>query len=145
MPLGRLLLGAARESSARVCARLRSRGHQVRFAHSALITNLDEEGTRLTVLAERAEMSKQAMGVLARELEAAGYIDRAVDPTDARAVLLTPTQRGHDLMNDMGEEMAQVEDELRVLFGEAELQTLRRCLGVLLREAQSGNAVNVQE
>jgi DNA-binding MarR family transcriptional regulator len=144
MPLGRLLLGAARESSARVCGRLRGRGHQVRFAHSALITNLDREGTRLTVLAERAEMSKQAMGVLARELEDAGYVERAVDPTDARAVLLTPTQRGYELINDMAKEMAQVEDELRVLFGEAELQTLRRCLSVLLREAQSGIALKAQ-
>jgi DNA-binding MarR family transcriptional regulator len=112
----------------------------VKFAHSSLLTNLDEDGTRLTLLAERAEMSKQGMGVLARELEAAGYVEREPDPTDARAVLLRPTQRGRDLMHDMVAEMAQVEDEMRFLFGEAELETLRRCLSALMHEAQSGNS-----
>ncbi len=129
--LGRLLLGAARQSSARVCARLGERGHAARLSHSALLTNLDEEGTRLTTLAERAAMSKQAMSVQAREMEAAGYIERAVDASDARAVLVRPTARGRELIADMQSEMSAVEAELRAQFSEEEMEIMRRMLTAL--------------
>ncbi len=135
IPLGRLLLGAARHTSALVCSRLRARGYEMRFAHSALIANLDEDGTRLTTLAERAEMSKQAMGILAKELEAAGFLERQADPTDARAVLITPTPRGQELIHDLVKEMAAVENQLRESLGEDELRTMRRCLNALWRSS----------
>ena len=132
-PLCRLLLGAARESSEAVCAGLRARGHGARLSHAALVTNLDEGGTRLTVLAERAGMTKQGMSALAKELEGAGYIERASDPSDARASLIVPTARGHELIADMLEEMGRIEDEMRARLGEAELAAMRRGLEELMR------------
>lgn len=128
IPLCRLLLGAARESSERVCAGLRARGHDARLSHAALVTNLDEGGTRLTILAERAGMTKQGMSALAKELEVAGYIERAPDANDARASLIVPTARGHVLIADMLEEMARIEDEMRARLGAAEVATMRRGL-----------------
>ena len=136
IPLCRLLLSAARESSEAVCAGLRGRGHGARLSHAALVTNLDEGGTRLTTLAERAGMTKQGMSALAKELEGAGYIARVADPTDARASLIVPTARGHRLIQDMIEEMTRIEDEMRARLGAGELEAMRRGLQELAR-AQS--------
>jgi len=132
IPLGRLLLMASREACARVIGRLEKRGHSVRFAHSALITNMDEEGTRLSTLAERAQISKQAMGVLAKELEAAGYLEREGDPADARAVLVKLTPSGRELMHDMVREMGAIETQVRGVLGDGDMATMRRCLNALL-------------
>ena len=136
-PLCRLLLGAARESSEAVCAGLRARGHDARLSHAALVTNLDEGGTRLTVLAERAGMTKQGMSALAKELEGAGYIERVADPSDARASLIVPTVRGHALIADMIEEMNLIEDEMRARLGEEEVAIVRHGLQELMRAHKS--------
>jgi DNA-binding MarR family transcriptional regulator len=40
----------------------------LRPAHSAVFMNLDAQGTRITDLAERAQMTKQSMGALVRYL-----------------------------------------------------------------------------
>jgi hypothetical protein len=39
-------------------------GHPIRAAQSAVFVNIDREGSRLTHLAERAAMTRQAMGGL---------------------------------------------------------------------------------
>jgi MarR family len=45
----------------------------------------DRPGTRLTVLAEAARITKQTAGALVDQLERSGYVVRRPDPTDARA------------------------------------------------------------
>ena len=63
--IGRLLNNAVRRFEGRVLELMSERGHgQTRIAHVSLTRNLDVEGTRLTELARRASMSKQAMGEL---------------------------------------------------------------------------------
>ncbi len=62
-----------------------ARGHdETRIAHVGLTRNLDVEGTRLTELARRASMSKQAMGELVDQCAELGLVDRVADPTDRR-------------------------------------------------------------
>jgi len=85
--------------------------------HTALITNLDAEGTRLTTLAERAGMSKQSMGQLARELERRGYVSRKIDPTDKRAFLIRFTNRGRWLLADARSAKDELEAEYAALLG----------------------------
>ncbi len=54
----------------RVIARLADRGHgAVRPAHGAVFQYLDDTGTTVSQLAERAQMTKQAMAELVRHLE----------------------------------------------------------------------------
>ena len=66
-----------------VIARLTERGHaDVRPAHGAVFQYLDDTGTTVSVLAERAQMTKQAMAELVRHLETHGYLD--ADPRPGR-------------------------------------------------------------
>ena len=82
-----------------VIARLAERGHgDVRPAHGAVFQYLDDTGTTVSVLADRAQMTKQAMAELVRHLEAHGYLVRVPDPADRRAKLVLPTDRGRDVI-----------------------------------------------
>src|ERR671931_2372658 len=74
-----------------VLSRLAERGHgAVRPAHTAVFQYLDDTGTTVSVLAERAQMTKQAMAELVGHLEAHGYLARVPDPTVRRAKLVLP-------------------------------------------------------
>jgi hypothetical protein len=53
-----------------VIGRLAEQGHgQVRAAHGAVFQYLDDTGTTVSLLAERAQITKQAMAELVQHLE----------------------------------------------------------------------------
>lgn len=52
------------------------------------------EGSRLTDLADQAQMSKQSAGVLVDQLERLAYVRRVPDPTDGRTRLIVLEERG---------------------------------------------------
>jgi DNA-binding MarR family transcriptional regulator len=107
-------------------ARLAERGHgAVRPAHGVVFQYLDDTGTTVSVLAERAQMTKQAMGELVRHLEDHGYVQRVPDPNDGRAKLVLPTARGHEVFAIAQELVPEVERRLRHTLGAARLQQLR--------------------
>ena len=82
-----------------VIARLTEHGHpEVRSAHGAVFQHLDDTGTTVSLLAERAQMTKQAMAELVRHLEIHGYVTRVTDPADRRAKLVVPTDRGREMI-----------------------------------------------
>src|SRR5215216_19447 len=90
------ILGAAfRVLGLRIVQGVVAAGFPQRAAHSAVFANIDvATGTRLTVLAQRATMTPQAMGELVDDLERAGYVRRVPDPADRRAKLVVLTDRG---------------------------------------------------
>ena len=59
--------------------------NQVSAAHIHITRHLSLAGDRLTDLAERAGMSKQAMASLVDQCEAWGLVTKTPDPHDARA------------------------------------------------------------
>lgn len=131
--VGRLLLVAAREFSAQVCAKLRENEHsELRSGHALLVANWDVEGTRISTLAERAEITKQAMGVWVKEMETLGYLERGADPLDARAILAVPTEKGRQLLVDVARLMAQLEAEQVEKIGRETLDQLQATLQKML-------------
>ena len=109
--------------------RLAERGHpEVRVAHGAVLQYLDDAGTRVVVLAERAGMTKQAMAQLVAHLEAHGYVERVPDPADRRAKLVRTTARGREVYVVVREFVAEVEARLAERLGEAKLHELRSLL-----------------
>src|SRR3954447_10859544 len=66
----------------------------VTAAQGRIFARLDPDGTRITELAERAQVTKQTAGFLVDQLERAGYVRRAPDPRDARARLIQIAERG---------------------------------------------------
>src|SRR5919202_1451884 len=65
----------------------------LRPKHGAVIANIDAKGTRPSVLAERAGMTRPAMGELIDELEALDYVERVPDPGIQGAKLIKPTAK----------------------------------------------------
>lgn len=63
-------------------------GMRIRAAHTALFPHVDRDGVRLTELAARAGVTKQAVAPLVDEMVAAGLLEKVPDPTDGRARLI---------------------------------------------------------
>ena len=77
-------------------ARLHEAGYtELRPAHACVFGTIGPDGDRLTSLAERADMTKQAVGEAVSELERIGYVERVPDPSDGRAKIIRLTERGH--------------------------------------------------
>ena len=90
---------------------------QVTAAHVHITRHLALEGSRLTDLAERAGMSKQAMGDLVDQCEAWGLVTREPDPRDARARVVRFTASGLDWLQAFRDAVAQAEAEFRTEVG----------------------------
>src|SRR6516225_3812028 len=84
-----LLFMAGNRLVADLASRMQAAGYgDVRGAHGCVFGNITPEGMRLTELAERAEMTKQAVGEAVSDLEALGYAERLPDPRDGRAKII---------------------------------------------------------
>src|SRR3712207_8974907 len=68
------------------------------LAQARVMQRIGPEGTRLTQLAEAAQVTKQTAGHLVDQLERAGYVRRVPDPTDARARLVQMAERGLEVV-----------------------------------------------
>ena len=111
---------------------LAERGHgAVRAPHAAVFEFLDDEGTRVSVLAERARVAKQSMAELVVYLEDHGYVERSPDPADGRAKLVRATARGREVSAIAHEVMDAVEAELVQRLGARAVARLRAALVAL--------------
>lgn len=90
---------------------------QISAAHIHITRHLDLQGTRLTELAQKAGMSKQAMGDLVDQCEAWGLVTREPDPRDARARVVQFTPTGLLWLQAFKDAVAQAEREFRVEVG----------------------------
>lgn len=112
--------------------RLQRDAPQVRRAHTRLLPHLDFQGIRLTELAARLEVSKQAAGQLVDELQQMGMVERVPDPSDGRARLIRFSQAGHQgLLRGLGE-LRALEAELAQEVGAERMARLHQDLSVLL-------------
>lgn len=91
---------------------------QVGAAHVHITRHLALDGSRLTDLADRAGMTKQAMGDLVTQCEAWGLVMRKPDPHDARARLVTFTETGLAWLRAFRDAVQQAEAEFRAEVGE---------------------------
>ena len=90
---------------------------QVGAAHVHITRHLALEGSRLTQLATRAGMSKQAMGDLVDQCEAWGLVTRERDRLDARARQVRFTPAGLAWLRAIKDAVAQAEAEFRAEVG----------------------------
>jgi len=105
------------------------RGHaETRIAHVSLTRNLDVDGTRLTELARRASMSKQAMGELVDQCLELGLVDRIADPSDGRARIVRFTRAGHIWLDAFRDAVDVAEREMRAELGKAAMDTILKGL-----------------
>jgi DNA-binding MarR family transcriptional regulator len=125
-PLNVLLTAAERALSAELEDGLRSAGYtDLRAAHAQVFVAMESEGSRLTDLAARAGMTKQAMGELVRYLEQHGYLNVEPDSRDRRAKLIRLTARGRSAHEASLSLLAESDRRLSDRLGEQALRQLR--------------------
>ncbi|TFV58298.1 MarR family transcriptional regulator [Geodermatophilus sp. DF01-2] len=111
--LGELLLRVARTQRRRwrdTLAPWELSPHHAR----ALRVVVDRAGTRLSDLAEALHIAPRSATEVADALQARGLVERAPDPTDRRAVVLTPTAEGRRAQEEIAAARAA---DTRDLFG----------------------------
>jgi DNA-binding MarR family transcriptional regulator len=102
-------------------------------AQARILQRVGPDGTRLTELAEQAQVTKQTAGFLIDQLEKAGYVRRMPDPTDKRARLVCLAQRARAAQPVAQAVVDAVEREWETHLGRRRMGQLREAL-TLLRE-----------
>jgi len=127
--LSRLLREFSRDFERRIWHGLAARGYpDVRPSHSAVFANLGMGAVRVTELAERAQVTQQAMGKMLKELERMGYVARDIDSGDKRAKEIKLTERGIKLAQDCLQVLQEVEADYAAKVGADELNALEEQL-----------------
>lgn len=119
--------------AAEVALELEDRGYgDLRPGHAAAFLHVDRRrGTRLTELAQRARVTKQAMMLVVDDLEVRGYLRRAADPTDARAKVVRLTTRGRSAATECRRSIQAVETRAKRQLGDRRYEALRDALAEL--------------
>jgi DNA-binding MarR family transcriptional regulator len=117
-----LSLMARNEDVPLALSNLAARG-RLSASHIHITRHLALDGSRLTDLAQRANMTKQAMGKLVDQCEAWGLVTRQDDPRDARVRRIVFTPVGLAWLQAYRQAVAQAEEELRAAVG-AEVATV---------------------
>jgi DNA-binding MarR family transcriptional regulator len=100
-------------------------------AYYSVFWSLDRDGTRLTTLAERAQVTKQLMSYFVNLLVEMGYVQRVADPTDGRARLVQFTERGRALERAAEAAIADIEAAWAAQLGPKRMRKLRSLLSRL--------------
>lgn len=131
--IGRLFQHAARLYSERALALLHERGFSdITLFHTVLISNLDTAGAKISAIAEKAGITKQAMGQLVNELEKKGYVKKIKSLEDSRAYIIHFTERGQEALLAAYEIKVTIEAEYKELLGEDHVDHLRELLQTLI-------------
>jgi DNA-binding MarR family transcriptional regulator len=97
-------------------------------AQMKIVQRIGPGGTRLTELAEQAQVTKQTAGFLVDQLEKAGWVERVPDPSDKRARLVRISARGLEALPVASAAVAEVEAEWEAHLGPQHMAQLRQIL-----------------
>ena len=104
----------------------------IRLVHIALIRNVDENGTRISDIARRAGMTKQATGQLVAEFVELGYIRLVNDPDDGRVKIARYTAKGKKLLLSIVASIEETENAVSAAIGAKALAGLKQTLATML-------------
>lgn len=136
--VGILLRGPFQEIVRRIAEGLAEAGFDdLRPAHTTVFQHIKADGSRLSELAERAQITKQSMGYLVDYLEEHGYLERRADPSDRRASLIFLTERGWAEVREALKIIAQIEQQWARQLGKQRMEQLRELLTELNTSAPS--------
>ena len=104
----------------------------LRTVHTSVLPHVGFEGTRLTDLAAKLGVSKQAAGQLVDELVDFGYLERLPDPTDARAKLIRYSKKGKAGILEGLAILKELENELMEIVGAPAMKTMHEALATIV-------------
>jgi DNA-binding MarR family transcriptional regulator len=127
--LGVLLLIPYRHMENRILQAMKDAGYDdVTLAQARVFQRIAPEGSRLTDLADQAQMAKQSVAGLVDELERMGYVRRVPDPTDRRARLIQIDKRGRQAAKAAQSAHDEIQAEWRSHLGARRFSQLREIL-----------------
>jgi DNA-binding MarR family transcriptional regulator len=127
--LGSLLLEPYRILQKQIYEGLSADGFpEIRPAHSSVFRNISPHGSRVSEMAERAQMTKQSMGYLVDYLHEHGYVAFMPDPIDGRAKLACLTVRGKSVARALVASSYKMETAMTKKMGAAKIKELRSLL-----------------
>lgn len=100
-------------------------GRGLRSSQLRLLSLTPPDGMRVTDLAERVGMTKQALGEFANALEERGLLESLRDPGDRRVRILRPTEDGRAAVVAAQRLIEEVEEEWRARVGPETWDSLR--------------------
>jgi DNA-binding MarR family transcriptional regulator len=116
----------------------------IRPGHGCVFGNIDpENGSRLTELAELANMTKQSVGEVTSDLEQRGYLERVADPEDGRAKVIRLTAQGRHAYGIGRQLIEELEREWGERYGEERIVALRDALEVVTAQRVNSSADGV--
>jgi DNA-binding MarR family transcriptional regulator len=129
-----ILLKCARLANERAISRVNELAGAAVFrqALANLLPHISLEGTRMTELAERVGVSKQAVSKLVAEFVDQGLLELAPDPVDGRAKLVRFTPRGIEAIRHGLSVLASIESEIASKIGKKRMHALRDGLTAML-------------
>jgi DNA-binding MarR family transcriptional regulator len=129
---GVLMFIAHRSAENRIIAALHRAGYtDITVAQARIAARIGPRGTRISALAEQAQVSKQTATALVDRLEQAGYVERTVDPADARARIVRIGPKGQEIIPIVRAEEAAIEAEWTRHLGRRRMAQLRDTLAAL--------------
>jgi DNA-binding MarR family transcriptional regulator len=134
------LLGEVKDLAlAQLHERLADEGYpDVRPGHGCVFRFVEPQGSRLTDLAERSGLTKQAVGEVVDDLMALGYIERVPDPSDARAKLIRLTAEGLEGKRTAERIFADIERRWARQVGRQRMTELRQTLAAIVAADAAG-------
>ena len=128
MDVATLMFIAYRQMNDRVIRAMREAGYDVTVAQARIGQRIADGGSRLTELAEQAQVTKQTASLLVTALEREGLVERVPDPADGRASLIRLTPKGQAASQRAREEVMGVEREWNDHLGPELAASLREAL-----------------
>jgi DNA-binding MarR family transcriptional regulator len=98
---------------------------------SVLVPLFEEDGLRMTELAQRSRLAKQTMTTMVELVERAGFVRRRADPDDGRAKRVYLTAKGKRLQPIALETVAEIDALVTAELGERSIAALSRTLDLL--------------
>lgn len=126
--LGLLLFIPYRHLESAVLDALRRHGHDLPLSDARVFQRIGPHGTRMSELAEAAQLTKQTTTSIVDRLERAGYVERRTDPADARARIVAITDKGREMIALTVPVVAEVEAAWERHLGAERTEQLRRIL-----------------
>jgi DNA-binding MarR family transcriptional regulator len=131
---GVLLFIPYRHMENRILQAIRDAGFDdVTLAQARVFQRIAPGGSRLTDLAEQAQMTKQSVAGLVDELERMRYVRRVPDPTDRRARLIQIDKRGRQATKAAHDAHDEIQAQWRAHLGARRFSQLRESLEDLRR------------
>jgi DNA-binding MarR family transcriptional regulator len=111
----------------------------VREAYGFVLLAVGDRATSTTELAELLGVTKQAMSKMLDTMEAAGFVRRVVDDSDARVKVVTLAPRGRRLLAEVEAIYEELEQSWADEIGERKLGQVRAGLEQVLRSRHDGD------